>query len=229
MRDINILVIEDDNDINELLKDILNEEGYKVQSAYSGTEALIYLSNQTFSLILLDLMLPGKSGEEILEEVRKRSSVPIIVISAKEGKEFRINAFKNGADDFIMKPFDVDDVLARVYANLRRALEFSKNKEETSELKYKEIQLNADNREVFVNGVELALTTREFDILKLFIENPRKVFSKGNLFKSIWGENFLCDDNTITVHVSNLRSKISKVGAKEEYIKTVWGIGYKFD
>lgn len=222
-----ILIIEDDNDINRLLSEMLINDGYHIKSAYSGTEGMLYVNSEEWHLVLLDLMLPGKSGEDLIMEIREKNQMPILVISAKEEKGIKARVLRSGADDFISKPFDVDEVLARVESNLRRYLQFSNEKLETAELEYKEIHLDYETRQVMVNSNEIFLTGREFDILKLFMENPKKVFSKANLFESIWGEEFIGDDNTLSVHISNIRSKLSKGNAEDEYIKTVWGIGYK--
>lgn len=220
-----VLIVEDDNDINSLLRDMLEDEGYETIGAYSGTEGLMYVKNQEIDLILLDLMLPGKCGDEIVEEIRKEKDIPILIISAKEEKGIKAKLLRLGADDFISKPFDVDEVLARVEVNLRR----NKNVTRKVENKYKEIEIDIESRRVSVNNNEIILTTIEFDILELMVKYPDKVFSKTNLFKSVWGEEFVADDNTITVHISNLRNKIKKGGAKEKYIKTIWGIGYKLN
>lgn len=225
--EINILVVEDDVDINELLARILRKNGYTVKSAYSGSEGKTYADMFKYDLILLDLMLPGESGENIIKEIRKNKYMPIIVISAKSSKEDKVNALSLGADDFITKPFEIEEVLARVAAQLRRYTKFSENKEEQEEVSYKNIVLNKDSRQVFVKGKEVQLTLREFDILKLLITNKNKVFTRENLFESVWGNEFLEDYNTVNVHVSNLRSKLSKADPKEEYIQTVWGIGFK--
>lgn len=224
-RDIKILIVEDDNDINDLLKDMLNNNGYYVECAYSGTEALMYLKNQKMDMVLLDLMIPGKSGEEVLEIIRDTYKIPTIIISAKEEHGIRPRLLRGGADDFISKPFDIDEVLARVEVNIRR---YSKSISIKNNI-YKEIEVLSDSRIVKVNGQEVVLTSTEFEILELMVRYPDKVFSKNNIFKSIWGEDFICDDNTITVHISNLRNKLKKVGAKDQYIKTIWGIGYKLN
>lgn len=221
-----ILIVEDDNDINSLLYEMLTENGYCASSAYSGTEALIYIENNKYDLILLDLMLPGKSGDELIDIIREKEDMPLIIISAKEERGLKAKMLRAGADDFISKPFDIDEVLARIEANIRRYL---KNVKVDDEKEYKEIKICDESRIAKVNGVELQLTSTEFDILNLMVKHPDKVFSKNNLFKSVWGEDFLCDDNTITVHISNLRNKIKKAGAKESYIKTIWGIGYKLN
>lgn len=226
---IKLLIIEDDNDINKLLSEMLLNEGYTVKQAYSGTEGLIYLEQEPWHMVLLDLMLPGKSGEELLGDIRKRMTVPVIIISAKEERSIKIDMLKLGADDFISKPFDIEEVLARIESNLRRYIEFSEYDNGKDIVNYKEISLNKDTREVFVNENNVILTAREFDILNLLINNPKKVFSKSNLFESVWKNEYVCDDNTITVHVSNLRNKLSKFETKYNYIQTIWGIGYKLE
>ena len=224
---IKILIVEDDEAINGLLCDMLNKNKYVTKAAYSGTEALIYLENDEWDMVILDLMLPGINGEDLLVKIRKHKQMPVIIISAKEGQDVKINTLKMGADDFITKPFDIDEVCARVDANLRRYKQFSGASIDNSNFKYKELSLNKVAREVRVNGVITTLTSREFEILSLLISYPSKVFSKANVFESVWKSQYLCDDNTINVHISNLRNKLSKAGATNDYIKTVWGIGYK--
>ncbi|WP_026881807.1 response regulator transcription factor [Clostridium akagii] len=224
---IKILIVEDDENINRLLGDMLHKNKYITKAAYSGTEALIYLENNEWDMVILDLMLPGIKGEDLLVKIRKHKQMPVIIISAKEGKDVRINTLKMGADDFISKPFDVDEVCARIDSSIRRYKEFSSASIFNGIFKYKEISLNKDNREVFVNEVKAPLTSIEFEILSLLITYPRKVFSKANVFESVWKSEYLCDDNTINVHISNLRSKLNKAGATNDYIQTVWGIGYK--
>ena len=227
-----ILIVEDDNDINKLISEMLEEKNYEIKSAYSGTEALMYLKNENIDMVILDLMLPGKCGEEVLKEIRILKSIPIIVISAKNDKNTKIELLKRGADDFISKPFDIDEVEARVYAQMRRYKTFKEDSFSASEekiLKYKEILLNIDNMEVYINNKIINLTTREFEILKLLMEYPKKVFSKSNIFESVWNEEFLGDDNTINVHMSNLRSKLNTSNNKYKCIQTIWEIGYKLD
>jgi DNA-binding response OmpR family regulator len=226
---IKILVVEDDNDINKLLCDMLSISGYTTKSAYSGTEALIYLEQGSWDMVLLDLMLPGMDGEELLVQIRKSNHMPVIIISAKEETNVKIKTLRIGADDFITKPFDIEEVSARIDSHLRRYKEFSREVYEQNILNYKEISLNKDTREVLINNSKVILTTREFDILQLLMCYPKKVFSKANVFESVWDNEYICDDNTITVHISNLRNKLSKAGAKNDYIQTVWGIGYKID
>ncbi|MBI6875659.1 response regulator transcription factor [Clostridium aciditolerans] len=226
-RNIKILVVEDDNDINKLLSDMLNMSEYITKSAYSGTEALIYLEQENWDMVLLDLMLPGMDGEELLVKIRELSHMPVVIISAKEETNTKVKTLRIGADDFITKPFDIEEVSARIDSHLRRYKEFSEDIHENI-LSFGEISLNKDTREVFVNNTNVILTTREFDILQLLMSYPKKVFSKSNVFESVWGNEYICDDNTITVHISNLRNKLSKAGSGD-YIQTVWGIGYKLD
>lgn len=222
-----ILVVEDDNAINDLLANILRDEKYKVTQAFSGTEARFCLREEEYQVILLDLMLPGVSGENLILEIREKYKSTIIVISAKDDIDSKINILKMGADDYITKPFDEREVLARIEVVLRRSL---KNKEnEKSIFFYKDIKLNTLSRKVFIGTDEIQLTVKEFDILELLITNPNKVFSKSNIFESIWKDNFLGDENTVNVHVSNLRGKLNKLNKKENYIKTVWGIGFKME
>jgi len=224
---VNILVVEDDVDINNLLCKILSKEGYSVRPAFSGSEAKLCLEHYDFQLIILDLMLPAVSGEELISQIRQAKTMPIIVISAKLEQDAKIEALKLGADDFISKPFDVKEVLARVEAQLRRYMVFSNVKEKQKVLKYKDLVLDPEAVEVRVKDQLINLTAREFAILELMMSHPNKVFTKANLFEHVWNEEFLGDDNTINVHISNLRSKLAKIDPDTEYIRTIWGIGFK--
>ena len=226
-KDINILVVEDDVDINSLLRDILSKQNYKITSAYSGSEAKMCLEKIDYDIMLLDLMLPGFTGEEIIKYIRKDKTMPIVVLSAKTAQADKINVLKLGADDYVSKPFDVDEVLARVEAQLRRYKKFSNEIKKDNLLNHKNLTLDKDTLEVKVNGKQILLTVREFGILELLMSYPKKVFTKSNLFEYVWKDEFLGDDNTINVHISNLRSKIGSVDSENEYIKTVWAIGFK--
>lgn len=225
-KELNILVVEDDQDINTLINKILMKNGFNVRQAFSGTEARMCLDMFDFQLVILDLMLPGMTGEEIIEEVRKKKNMPIIVISAKTSSEDKVNALKLGADDFVTKPFDALELVARVEAQLRRYTKFSKA-EVKKTLKYKEIELDMEEVRVAVRGEELQLTAKEFAILELLMSNPKKVFTRANLFEHVWNDEFWGDDNTVNVHISNLRNKIASIDKENDYIKTVWGIGFK--
>lgn len=226
-KNISILVVEDDDSINNLLAKLMRKSGYDVVQAYSGTEAMVYIKSYQFSLVLLDLMIPGMSGEALLKNIRKNKTMPVIVISAKIDKQDKIQLFKLGADDYITKPFDIEELSARIDANIRRYIQFSSGDNSDQKLTYKDIILNKETKEVSVNGVDLVLTAREFNILELLLTHPKKVFSKSNLFESVWKEEYLGDDNTVNVHMSNLRNKLQKANQEEEYIETIWGMGYK--
>ena len=228
----NILVIEDDNDINSLIKELLLADGYNVSSAFSGTEGklLFDIAKNDYDLIFLDLMLPGMSGEDLLRYIRDVSEVPVIIVSAKSIQNHKVNILKLGADDYITKPFDINELSIRAMNILKRVgiskqVETNKNLE-YKDLEYKDLILNLESFEVSICNNITEFTHREFLLLKLFIENSKKVFTKANLYESIWEEEYLGDDNTLNVHISNIRKKILKNGGSE-VIDTVWGIGYK--
>ncbi len=224
------LVIEDDADINRLLCRYLEKEGYQPVAAFSGTEARLQLQFGSFDLILLDLMLPGVTGEELISEIRKTSHLPIIVISAKTSLESKVNSLKIGADDYMTKPFEREEVLARVDALLRRSRNTNIPSGTPDESRYtlKQLVLKPASREVFVKDHAISLTAYEFDILLLLLQYPDKVFTKEQLYQDIWKTGYYGEDNTINVHISNIRKKIKEYD-DDSYIKTVWGIGFKID
>lgn len=225
MDSFHILVVEDDPDINNLLFKIVTDAGYDCRQAFSGSEAALLAEQYTYDLILLDLMLPGLTGEEFIERLRQGKTMPIIVLSAKAGLEDRVNVLKLGADDFIPKPFDNAEVLARIEAQLRRYKKFS-GEAAGETLRLGDLVLDRESVSVTAGGKDITLTVREFEILALLMEHPKKVFTREQIYERVWGEDYMGDDNTVNVHVSNLRSKLSKV-SEREYIKTVWGIGFK--
>jgi len=221
----NILIIEDDIHISGLLCDLLRQNGYAPAAAYSGTEALLLLPQGDFALILLDLMLPGKTGEEVLAEIRGGSlSIPVIVLTARTDKETTTQLLRSGADDYIAKPFDNNELLARIDVQLRRA---APKQPETAQLRHKDITLDLDSFDAFIGDKRAGLSKREFEILRLMMSHPNKVFTKNNLYESVWGGEFWGDDNTINVHISKLRGKLHGISPDTEYIQTVWGIGFK--
>lgn len=220
----NILVIEDDTAVHSLLKEALELNGFKIFNAYSGTEGLMLFEQKQINLVLLDLMLPGLSGEELIKKIRDISNVPVIAVSAKVDQASKLNLLTNGADDYVTKPFDLKELIARIEIQLRHVESGIKS---IDELNYQNITLNTDTREVYVDGKLIHLTSREFSILDLLMENPNKVFSRSNLYESIWKESYLSNDKTINMHISNLRAKLNKFG--DNYITTVWGIGFKLE
>lgn len=221
-----ILIVEDDNDINSLLRRILTGAGYQVVQAYSGTEALLQYQSVSPDLVLLDLMLPGLSGSQVLGKLRGEmsSDVPIIILSAKDGLSDKVALLNIGADDYIVKPFEPDEVVARIRAALRRRSKVSAAQEE---LTYKNIALRPDLRKVTVRGRELALTAIEYELLYTFMRNPEKVYSREKLYEEVWKDGYYGTDHTVNVHVSNLRKKLKDADGHEDYIQSVYGIGFR--
>lgn len=214
-----ILIIEDDNEISNMIADYLGKNGYEMHIAKDGIKGIKYAIEKEPDLIILDIMLPYKSGDEILREVREFSDIPIIVVSAKENVQFKVDLFKIGVDDYVVKPFDLSELLARIETNLRRYLKITSQQ---TLYKYKNITLNYDLKEVFVDNNIVKLTSKEFEILYLFIKYPNKVFSKKNIYETVWKDSYAYDDDTINTHISNIRKKIDS-----ELIETVWKMGYK--
>lgn len=227
MNSTHVLIVEDDADINRLLCRILEKEGCRTTAAYSGSEAQLLLSGSEFDLVFLDLMLPGMTGEELIREIRKSRQMPVIVISAKTALEDKVELLRLGADDYITKPFEVKEVAARAEAQLRRYREFSRPAAGTGQLSFKNLVLDQEAVRAEVSGKELSLTVREFEILALLMQSPDKVFTRENLYQQVWNNEYYGEDNTVNVHISNIRQKLQKLDPGVEYIKTVWGIGFK--
>ena len=218
-----ILVVEDDKEISRLLTSFLEQSGYETMAAFEGNTASALMSKEKFALILMDLMLPYKSGEELIKELRGFSDTPVIVLSAKSMIETRLEVLRVGADDYIIKPFDLNEVLVRIEVVLRRSRPAD---EKGKELAYGGLRLLLDENTVLYENKSVSLTAKELMLLKLFLEFPKKTFTKANLYESVWNDVYYYEDNTINVHVSNLRSKLKKATGRD-YIDTVWGIGYR--
>ncbi len=217
-----ILVVEDNAEINSLLTEFLRGNGYETESVADGGAASQMMRENSYSLILMDLMLPQRSGEELIRELRGYSSTPVIVLSAKSMLETRLEVLRIGADDYILKPFDLNEVLVRIEVVLRR----SGNVPDKGVLSCGDLTLNTSEHFAAYDGKNIPLTAKELTLLQLLMEHPQKVFTKANLYESVWNEEYLYEDNTINVHVSNLRSKLKKATG-QDYIETVWGIGYR--
>lgn len=220
-----ILIAEDDAHINELLHTAFSKAGYSTVQAYSGTEAkmLLGMAENKFDLILLDLMLPGMTGEELLASVRSGSDVPVIVLTAKDELDDKVSVLTGGADDYITKPFEIPEVVARVQVQLRRAV----NEQGSDRLTYHDLILDRMTRQVTVSGTPLSkVTKQEYAILELLLRHPKQVFSKEDIFEYAWEEPYMGETKTLDVHISNIRKKLKAVTSKE-YIETVWGIGYR--
>lgn len=222
-----ILIVEDDKDINNLLKIILERNGYHISQANTGENGLDILNKEDFDLVLLDLMMPIMTGEEMITKMRAEGkNEPVIIITAKIDEQTKFHVFDIGADDFITKPFKESDLLNRVKANIRRYRHLNDNINERNILTHKNLKLYVDENRVLINEKEMRTTPIEFEILKTLLKNPNKIFSKENLYKSVWDDDYFYEDDTINVHISNLRSKIKKLDS-QEYIETVWAVGYR--
>jgi two-component system, OmpR family, response regulator VicR len=227
-----LLIIEDDPAISTMVKDYLAKEGYQITVAEDGEQALREFASASYDLILLDLMLPKRSGLDILEQIRKESRVPILILSAKDGEVEKALGLRLGADDYIAKPFSLIELAARVQASIRRATLYSNPDEagQTPELKLLsvgELTLDPDNFTVTKRGQEITLTSKEFQILKLFLQHPTRVYTKAMLYQLVWNEEYFKDDNVINVHMRRLREKIEDDPSNPRYIRTLWGIGYR--
>ena len=223
-----VLTAEDDKEINRLICEYLSSQGYDTLSAHNGLDAVrIVHEHNDLSLLILDLMLPFQSGDMVLQKIREFSDIPVIVVSAKSETRSKIDLIRMGADDYLTKPFDLDELLVRVEAVLRRYGENLHKQTEAKVLTYKNLVLDITSGTATIRGEALNLTSKEFAILVLMLKNPTKLWSKANLFESVWGENYLSDDNTVKVHMSNIRTKLKKLDLDNEYIETVWGMGYR--
>ena len=220
-----ILIVEDDTSINHLLKEALTKEGYACDQAFSGTEAGMLLQMNSYALVLLDLMLPGIPGEEVLEQIRKSGTTPVIVLTAKNVLQEKVDVLTGGADDYITKPFEIKEVLARLQVQLRHL----SRAPEQAVLSHKALTLDRNTFLASISGTELPrITKQEFAILELLLKHPKQVFSKEDIFEYAWEEPYMGETKTLDVHISNIRKKI-KTLTDEDYIETVWGIGYKFE
>lgn len=216
-----ILIVEDNIDIHNYIKEVLEKERYKVLDSYSGTEALMVLEKEKVDLILLDLMLPGLNGEEIIKKVK---DIPIIVLSAKISPEDKVNALLSGANDYLTKPFSTEELLARIQVQFRMDKDRTNHKNE--KLAYKQMVINQEDHTVCIGESPIYLTKTEYAIMKQLLLHPKQVVTKSKLLECISQDTLDCDENSLKVHISNIRKKIRQV-TEEEYIESVWGIGFK--
>ena len=202
--------------------------GYSVDCAYDGESGIQkYISGQ-YSLIILDLMIPKMSGFEILEKIAEKKKIPVIIVSARDEELSKIKGLNLGADDYITKPFGMGELLARVNSHIKTYGKFSTAASKDRLLEVGSLKINAPDRRVYIDGKEVILKQKEFDLLLFMMKNPNRVFSKDELFERVWGFDALSDTTTVTVHIARIREKIEKNPAKPEYIMTVWGSGYRF-
>lgn len=230
MKDIRILIADDDKEIRNLLKIYLERELYMVDTAINGDEALQLFNQNNYNLVILDLMMPKVDGIEVCRKLRDKTNVPILMLTAKDHEVDKILGLSIGADDYITKPFSIHEVIARVKALMRRFLVLGSdtNIQEKTILTFKGLLIDLNTYTVHTNKEEINLTGKELELLKFFTSNPGQVFTKTQLFRNVWDDNYIEDDNTVMVHIRKLRKKIEVDPSNPKFIQTVWGIGYKF-
>ncbi|GAB6726389.1 DNA-binding response regulator [Bacillus thuringiensis] len=230
MKDIRILIADDDKEIRNLLKIYLERELYMVDTAINGEEALHLFNQNNYNLFILDLMMPKIDGIEVCKKLRDKTNVPILMLTAKDHEVDKILGLSIGADDYITKPFSIHEVIARVKALMRRFLVLGSNNttQEKTTLSFKGLTINLNTYTVHTNKEEISLTGKELELLKFFTSNPGQVFTKTQLFRNVWDDNYIEDDNTVMVHIRKLRKKIEIDPSNPKFIQTIWGIGYKF-
>ncbi len=223
-----ILVVDDDSNISELLKLYLENDGYSVVVAHDGQEAVDTFHAKSPDLVLLDIMLPKMDGWQVLREIRKTSAAPIIMLTAKGETFDKVLGLELGADDYIVKPFDTKEVIARVKAVLRRTKGTEEAKPEKRAVSYDKLEINMENYEMKVNGIVVDTPPKELELIYHFASNPNRVYTRDQLLEEVWGFDYYGDSRTVDVHVKRLREKLEGVSDKWE-LRTVWGVGYKFE
>ena len=224
-----ILIVEDNNEIQEILRTLLSEE-HEVIQAFSGTEGMIRFEQGDIDLILLDIMLPGKNGDQVLKLIRQDSSVPVIMLTALSDKKLISQYLLDGANDYIVKPFDLDEVFARVTVQLRQNIDKQPAEIENPDKliqQLKNIQFDADSFEIKNSQETIRLAKKECLILQTLLGHPKKIFTKEELYELVWEDTYLPGDNTLNTHLSNLRKKLSQLDPEQEYIETIWGVGVR--
>ncbi|MFZ5967742.1 MAG: response regulator transcription factor [Bacillota bacterium] len=224
-----ILIIEDDINIAELERDYLQLNGYKAEIIQDGALGLKKAVSGVYDVILVDLMLPNVDGYEIIKEIRKKLEVPVIVVSAKSEDIDKIRGLGFGADDYLTKPFSPAELVARIKSHITRYERLMGQKSCIEVISHKGLEINTASHKVFVNGKEVQLTTKEYELLLFLASNPNIVFSKDQIFDTIWGEDYFGDTATVAVHIQKIRKKIEKDPSNPEYVETIWGAGYRFN
>ncbi|SJZ60234.1 response regulator transcription factor [Selenihalanaerobacter shriftii] len=223
--EVKILVVDDDQNIRKLINLYLNQEGYQIITGKDGVEAIDLVESEDPDLIILDIMLPKLNGWEVCKKLRERSDVPVIMLTAKGEKYDKIKGLDLGADDYVTKPFDPDELVARIRARLRR----TENADLQKVLKFSNLEINKSLHKVIVKNQELSLPPKEFDLLWYLATNKGQVFKREQLLNQVWGYNFIGDIRTVDTHVKRLRSKIDHQVEGIDYLQTIWGVGYKFE
>jgi DNA-binding response OmpR family regulator len=224
-----VLIIEDDLDIAELEKDYLQLNGYQPEIILNGTDGLRLALSGRFDIVVVDLMLPGKDGYEIIREIRKKFEIPVIVVSAKSEDIDKIRGLDLGADDYLTKPFSPAEFMARIKSHLQRYNRLKGSSDNHETILCRGLEIDTASHQVFVNGKEVQLTTKEYEILVFMASRPNIVFSKDRLMAAIWGDDYYGDTATIVVHIQKIRKKIEADPSNPSYIETLWGTGYRFN
>jgi DNA-binding response OmpR family regulator len=230
MEDIKILIADDEPEILKLLQRYIEKEGYSVDTASDGLEAISLFNQNEYHLVILDIMMPQIDGIEVCRRLRNDTNVPIIMLTAKDDEIDKVLGLRIGADDYMTKPFGMNELMARVNAHLRRYLVLSGGSNLTNKniLEFNNLKIDLKSYMVYRGKELLNLTAKEFELLKFFASHPNQVFTKAQIFKYVWGDEYIEDDNTVMVHIRRLRKKIEVNPEKPQFIQTVWGIGYKF-
>ncbi len=223
-----ILLVDDEESIKKVVEQALTKEGFEVLYAGDGIKGWEMFKQENPDLVILDIMLPEKDGFEVLRLIRKEADTPVIMLSAKSEIIDKSVGFNLGADDYLTKPFSTIELVLRVKALIRRNVELLKTNNEIGTVNYKDFSINCKSREVIVRGEKIDLTAKEFDLLCFLANNPEQVFTREQLFKHLWDEDYVADLGSISVFVRRIRTKIEIEPAKPQYLKTVWGVGYKF-
>ncbi|MFB5677187.1 response regulator transcription factor [Paenibacillus terreus] len=228
--EVRVLVADDELEIRELLTAYLRREMYSVDEAADGEEAVRLFERNRYHMVILDLMMPRMDGMEVCRRIRSMSNVPILMLTAKDQELEKIVGLNMGADDYITKPFSIHEVVARVKALMRRFLVLGseESRQGESRMNYKGLSIDLKSYTVQVSGEDVSLTAKEFELLKFLASQPGQVFTKTQLFRNVWNDSFIEDDNTVMVHIRKLRKKIEADPSNPAFIQTVWGIGYKF-
>lgn len=224
-----ILIVDDDKKLCNLIKRSISYENIEADSCHSGTEALIFLDKKEYQLIILDIMMPGPDGFQTMEEIRRKSNIPILMLTSKNDNISKIKGLRSGADDYLIKPFDMDELMARVLSLIRRYTRFNLKGEQPQLLKYDGLTIDIDNRRITSLNGTFELPPKEFDVLIFCAKNQGKILTKQQIYESVWGEAYLYDDSNIMAIISRLRKKIESDNTLRKYIQTIKGIGYRFN
>lgn len=229
MKKLQILMVDDDWKLRNLLRIYLSKEGFDTVEAGDGHEALLKIQNQSFDLVILDVMMPNMDGWQVCQSIRKTQSVPILMLTALGETKEKVQGLELGADDYLTKPFDPDELIARVHALIRRASTVSSKQTENDVLNFPSLIVDRDGRQVFVHHKQIELTQKEFDLFVTLAINSGRVLSREQLIEKIWGYDFEGDARVVDIHIKNIREKLKKSGLTYNPIQTSWGVGYKFD